>query len=271
MIGVFGRLVVVAGAQAAGKSTFIRRWQGDRIPASIANVLPDGSADWPVILAKNVGDDAAPAAGEDRAILHYDLTRPLNGIDFEADRALALLCNARTVTVVLITPTARDLAKRMAVRHLRISAGKDSRLPAPLVSPHSWAMTQFSRLPHSLRRIALRSGVLNKNWIDFRSSFGRWHWLAFRSYLRRQRLAKMEADFLSYISHLIPADSCVLRVKPTLRWRTARIGWSVLRETTPHRSPIETDTQLTSGRVHATATPIATENPCRGDVTQRTS
>ena len=269
MIARFDRIVVVAGAQAAGKSTFIRRWQRNRIPASIANALPNGSADWPVVLAKNVGDAAAFASGDSRVILHYDLTRPLDGVDFEADPALGLLGYANKATVVLITPNATELAKRMAVRHLRMSAGKKFRRPAPLVSPGGWAMTQLSRMPHSLRRFALSSGVLSKKWLDFRSSFGQWHWQVFKYYLRRQPLAEMEADFLSCVSHVMPTDSCLIRLKPTLRWRSKGIGWRFDRQT--NRPLVEAGATDSRKRIQAPATRIVAAHPCRSDGAPRTS
>jgi 2-polyprenyl-3-methyl-5-hydroxy-6-metoxy-1,4-benzoquinol methylase len=114
-----GRLLVVAGPTAAGKSTLIERLAAGDLPEVAAAVGFDAPRSWRLI-----GDRESlrkfSDAHVDRLVLHYDFARPLyKATPYERDTALELLACADVVTIVTVWTDPARLRRQMEASELR--------------------------------------------------------------------------------------------------------------------------------------------------------
>jgi hypothetical protein len=109
-----GRLVVVAGPTAVGKSTFIQRMKQGATPELADRLGVAGFADFEVLSADALGSDRR--CRFEGLILHYDSALPRveeHSWSYERDPALDLLACAECVSFVSLTAPAATLRKRL--------------------------------------------------------------------------------------------------------------------------------------------------------------
>jgi SAM-dependent methyltransferase len=114
-----GRLLVVAGPTAAGKSTLIERLASGALPEVAARIGLDTPRNWQVIGDREtLRKFSAPHV--DRLILHYDFARPLyTSTPFERDAALELLGSADAATIVTVWTEPARLRRQLEAGELR--------------------------------------------------------------------------------------------------------------------------------------------------------
>jgi hypothetical protein len=122
---VIKQLVVVAGPQAAGKSTFIRQLASCRLPSDLMRHIPAGAFAWGHTDAKRFLDrtpETHTAAGLPKElpglIFHYSLIRRgrLDIQSFAADPALEIISLAEEVLIISIMPPPARLVMQFAER-----------------------------------------------------------------------------------------------------------------------------------------------------------
>jgi hypothetical protein len=186
-----GQLLLVCGPSAAGKTTFIRQLQRDRLPAAVKSFLPEGAQGWPQSSAKEyvrgTGYAGLPRGGASipALIFHYDTMRVnyLGFADYEADPALEILGSAEAIVLVDLRPTPETLGQHVLWRRERrqrnrwvkklVHLGKRARRPelssAPAI-PNSilveddclqpgWIERQYARWDAYLRTVPLREVI----------------------------------------------------------------------------------------------------------------
>lgn len=123
-------LVVVAGAPASGKSTFLSQLAQRRLQNDILALLPAEAEAWPQVLAMDYRDWLPPLATPSspgfvpRLVLHYDIfrmTRLFDGqYDPAADPVLGVCGEAKTLTVVTVRPRDGRLIRQYQSRAIGI-------------------------------------------------------------------------------------------------------------------------------------------------------
>jgi tRNA (mo5U34)-methyltransferase len=162
-----GRLLLVAGPTAAGKTTMIERLKKGALP-EVAERLELGDARaWPTIPAGKLREIAEPAI--DRLIFHYDFLRPYlrRGASLVRDEALDPLEVAERVQAVTIfTPPERLLRQyEQSEIEPRLAARKD--VPAGERRARLW---REYRDPAAIAR-------LYRAWFEFCRGRIREHWV----------------------------------------------------------------------------------------------
>jgi hypothetical protein len=129
-------LILVAGPQAAGKSTFMGQLASGRLPEELMGHIPAGAANWVHTDAKRFLDrtpETHSAAGLPKAlpglVFHYSLIRRgrLDIESFAGDPALEILRLADEVLIISIVPPPARLVRQFAERALEEQAQKSKR------------------------------------------------------------------------------------------------------------------------------------------------
>jgi hypothetical protein len=133
---VIKQLIIVAGPQAAGKSTFMRQLASGHLPGEVLRHIPAGAVSWVHTDAKkflNRTPETHSAAGLAKAlpglIFHYSLIRRgrLTTQNFAGDPALEILQLADEALFITIVPPPARLVSQFAERAREEQARKSKR------------------------------------------------------------------------------------------------------------------------------------------------
>lgn len=232
MVTRIDHLVVIAGAQAAGKTTFIQDLLARRLPRQVATHLPVVGDGWRVHGAEDIAAIEESAARGTRLLLHYDLMRWLKFKGFARDPVLRFLEHAKQVTVVNLRPSAARLAKQHGVGHLRLAEGRETQRPVPGISP-SWLFVRtVGHLPSKFREGLLRQDVVARRRAEFRATFQSRQWEIFQAYGRSDWIDQLHNDWKDHIRAVAAGRARILDLRPKIRWPRARFRWAVGRDIT---------------------------------------
>jgi hypothetical protein len=133
---VIKQLVVVAGPQAAGKSTFMSHLALGRLPGELMSHIPPSAVSWVQTDAKrflNRSSETHSAAGQPKAlpglIFHYSLIRGgrLTTQNFTSDPALEIQQISDEILFITIVPPPERLVSQFAERARAVQAQKSKR------------------------------------------------------------------------------------------------------------------------------------------------
>lgn len=221
-----GHLVIVAGAQASGKSTFIDDWQAGRLPADCRAVLPEARR-WPVCNVKKIAALASDPDGRHRRlIVQYDTMRRLQQPRSENDPVLAIVPSAKTVTIICLCPPPDELHRRLIARHANRIAGRDGRRPPSPLDLRLRALMARSRVakPQGASRLYWR--VLAPAWPSIVSSMRPWSREVLRRYAEEPGapVSLMQA-FVDGVAGRATRVVTVVPIKPQNLGFVRRVGW----------------------------------------------
>ena len=226
MVSRIGHLVLIAGAQAAGKTTFIQDLLSQRLPREVASLLPVPGDGWSVHGAEDIAAIERAGRRVEGLVLHYDLMRWLKFKGFARDPVLGLLRQAKQVTIVTLMPSAGRLAKHHGVRHLRLAAGQETHRPVPRFSA-SWLFLQtMCRMPAGLRNRIARGRMVAPYWERFQTTFKSRQWHIFEGYWRRGWIEEIHDHWADHVG-IEAIRATTLNLRPKKHWQNTRFKWVV--------------------------------------------
>lgn len=204
------RLVLVAGARGAGKSTFIRQMVAGTLAPEIARSIPEGTADWPLYVDSKVLEWLPPLTKRKRppgtpteVVLHYDLIH-LAMFD-RKDKVLAALRLARDLTVVTVRPPTDVIVEQYGRRTGKALDDLTRQLATAALSRSRDQEDRLDRAKYSLeymRQLSdfTKSGYRRPGWID--SLYRAWNAavtdLAFAETIRRIEVAPRDGPEIGW-------------------------------------------------------------------------
>lgn len=223
-----GHLVVVAGPQAAGKSTFIKHWRDGTLNQDVAAALPE-AADWPDFNHKKVQRFVAnPASRLPGVIIQYDVMRRLELPSIECDDILKMVAMAKEVTMVVLELPTGQLLHRLLGRYVRRSVGQDDRVPVGRFDIGLRALAARSRNATADGAAPLAWRLLAPRWKEVVASMRPWVATVHNHYAQDPDLPGMlVAECVDAVSRHATGPVTLIPIGPTPYLRRSRIGWMI--------------------------------------------
>lgn len=207
-----GRLLVVAGLHAAGKSTFLRRLAHGDLPPAIAKLLPEGAGSWPICGGRNAKSAIPVLKSGGDVILEYDLMRCIQKGAFGRDNGLAIIGKAREVTVVTLDVPGTRAARQLSHRYEHLRPGEGFAQSAPPLSTPGWAFV--GRLPSPLRRVALVNKRLDQSWRKLRDRVPQPQWAMMQAYWTPGFVRATINCWREHVAAVLPPGSPFIILRP---------------------------------------------------------